>query len=202
MKNKQANEPQSDSNRQPPILQAQKKGSSGCGPKCAFFREIERLREVCLKCRVCSDSNSMQIAGRGIVGIDTAEDPESVILHSIGRKANAPEVYRNTANDNAPRSVTPLPPEIEERVRLLLAALIGLEPMKILVLHHLANGGNLSNFNEYFLALQTKWNSYQHFDKRNVWAIFNCIRRQHPELNVLFVRKLDPRNRNGKVTAE
>jgi len=174
----------------PRIVKATKQAhSNSCGPRCQYFREIERLREVCLKCTVCNASRSMQCGGRGMIYADNAEGGvDGQILYSIGKTHTSPEVYRDKAKDNAPRSVTPLPPDIEDRVRLLLAAIIGMTPLQALVLHHLANGGNLVNFNEYMARTLNDWDGRSIKDKRAAWFIFQSAKKKCPELDALFQR--------------
>lgn len=168
---------------------------ANCDNRCPTFREIqvlndrtpesirEELRAKCLDCPVFrvkkqkdgteKESDTMQLGGRGAVHIDAADNPDAVMLHSIGRKCQQPEVFR--PKDARIRSVTALDPAIEEKFREVTCTFFGLKPVEVLLLHHLANGGNLANFNRYVKALTKDLGKYKHLDKRNAWAIFKRI---------------------------
>lgn len=73
------------------------------------------------------------------------------------------------------RNVTALDPEVEDKLRSVVTSFFGLKPIETLLLHHLANDGNLSNFTEYIAGVQRDLGKYKHLDKRNAWAMFKRI---------------------------
>lgn len=145
-----------------------------CDKTCAVFREIERIRAQCLACNVCKEGNTMQIGGRGVVYMDSAENPETVLAHGKERPHVAPEVYRDGEEEHV-RNVTALPPEAEERFREVVCTYFGLRPVEVLLCHHLANGGNLANFKHFIDGVKSDLSKYKHLDKRNAWALFKHI---------------------------
>lgn len=147
--------------------------SSRCDNTCAVFRDIERIRAKCLACRVCKDGNTMQVGGRGVVSIDAAENPETVIGRAKGRRCTMPEVYRE--EKEAMRNVTALPPEVEEKLREVTCTFFGLRPIEVLLCHHLANGGNFATFGDAMDKVKSDLAKYKRLDKRNAWALLKHV---------------------------
>lgn len=146
---------------------------ANCDDKCPVFRQIEALRDRCLACNVCGDSNTLQVGGSGVVHIDAAEEPETILQRSIGKRHHLPHDLDDRKEEL--RNVTALDPEAEETLRSVTTSFFGLKGIEVLLLHHLANGGNLSNFSEYIAATQRDLGKYKHLDKRNAWAMFKRI---------------------------
>ena len=146
---------------------------ANCDAKCPVFRQIEALRDKCLACNVCADGNTLQVGGSGVVHLDAAEDPESVLQRSIGKRFH--QMGDIDGEEAELRNVTALDPETEETLRSVTASFFGLKPIEVLLLHHLANGGNLGNFSELIANVQRDLGKYKHLDKRNAWAIFKRI---------------------------
>ena len=144
-----------------------------CDNRCAVFRDIERMRAQCLACDVCGAGNTMQVGGRGVVYIDSAEEPETVIAHAKGRRYTSPEVYREEKDDM--RNVTALPAEVEEKLREVACTYFSMRPIEVLLCHHLANGGNLANFGSFIDGVKRDLGKYKHLDKRNAWALLKHI---------------------------
>ena len=141
-----------------------------CSPKCKHYRLIEEIRAACLACPCCSGKTTMQAGGRGLVYLDGADDAQAVLAHATGRACHAPaEPFAPPADE--PRNVTALPPEVEEKLRGVLSTFFGLRQTEVLLLHHLANGGNLSTFGDCLASFARQAAAYKHFDKRNSWAI-------------------------------
>lgn len=152
---------------------------ANCDRRCPVFRQIESIRAKCLDCTTgkedalfSKNKNTMQCGGRGVVYMDSAEDPETVICHSIDRRSTAPEVY---AEDKGERNVTALPAEVEAKLRELTSTFFGLNQIEVNLLWHLANGGNLANFADTMDGFKADLARYKHFDKRNSWAILKRI---------------------------
>ena len=145
---------------------------ANCDKRCPVFRQIEQIRAKCLACKVCKDGNTMQANGRGVVYTDSAEDAETVISHSVGKRFHSPDVYK--AKDPE-RNVTALPPDVEEKLRQFTATFFGLKQVEVNLLWHLANGGNLANFADTMERFNADMAKYKHLDKRNAWAIFKHI---------------------------
>ncbi len=160
-----------------------------CGKTCGTFRRIEQLRKICLSCNACKDTNTLQIKGRGTVYLDSADNPELVIQHGTGKTSHAPEVYEIEEEEiRKGEGVTLLPPEAEAKFAAILRGLISLSPIQVLLCHHFANGGNLTNFPKSLEKVAVQIMGYKHLDKRNAWAIWKSVRLRYPELDVLFVR--------------
>lgn len=145
---------------------------ANCDRRCKVYRLIEGLREKCLACRVCSDGNTMQGGGRGVVSIDAAEDPELVIARSVGRRHH---VHAVCADEREERNVTALPPDVEDDLRRVASAFFGLRQVEVNLLWHLANGGSFATFADRMEAFSVEMGRYTHLDKRNAWAIFKRI---------------------------
>lgn len=146
---------------------------ANCDDKCPVFRQIEALREKCLACTVCADGSTLQCGGSGVVHLDAAEEPETVLQRAIGKRYHQ---NRDIDGEEAElRNVTALDPETEETLRSVTASFFGLKPIEVLLLHHLANGGNLGNFSELIADVQRNLGKYKHLDKRNAWAMFKRI---------------------------
>ena len=146
---------------------------ANCSNRCPVFQEIEGLRAKCLACKVCEDGNTMQVGGSGVVSLDSAESPELVLRHSIGRKEHNPSVGREERESI--RNVTALDAETEDTLRSVVCTYFGLRPIEVLLCHHLANGGNLSSFGRYIESVRADMGKYKHLDKRNAWSMFKRI---------------------------
>jgi len=160
----------------------------------ATFREIEKLRDVCLKCKVCAKSNTMQAGGRGVVFADGAEtdngesaDIDYVIAHSVGKNHHAPEVYAKDQRQK-PITLTKLPVRVEDKLRDVLAGLVDLKPQEMLLLWHFAHGGNLANFRDTAAEFMERMAYWKDRDKRAVFHVWKTITRKMPFLDALFVR--------------
>ena len=122
---------------------------------------------------MCGDSNTLQVGGSGVVHLDAAEEPETILQRSIGKRHHQ---NRDIDGEEAEmRNVTALDPETEDKLRSVVTSFFGLKPIEVLLLHHLANGGNLGNFSEFIAGVQRDLGKYKHLDKRNAWAMFKRI---------------------------
>ena len=151
-----------------------------CDRHCKYYCQIEELREKCLKCRVCSDGNTIQANGRGVVHMDGAESAQGVLNHadrlSPIRASYEQDFDFDEQKPEKVHNVTALPPEIEEKLHFLMANFFSLKPIEVLLLWHLANGGNLVTFKKQTLDKTIKHiNSFQHFDKRNAFQLLKRI---------------------------
>ena len=169
-----------------------------CDKSCGTYRVIEGLRAQCLACRVCKDDNTMQIAGRGVVYMDSAEDPETVIAHGEGVRSHAPEAYREEEGETF---LTKLPADAERRLLYLLRCFASLDPMQVLICHHMANGGGLTDFGVKLDELSMRILGYEQFEKRNAWAIWKSVRAKCPELDELFIRHCEAAHRGRRTAA-
>ena len=146
---------------------------ANCDAKCPVFRQIEALRDTCLACGVCGKKNTLQVGGAGVVHLDAAEEPETILQRSIGKRHHQ---SRDIDGEEAEmRNVTALDPEVEDKLRSVVTSFFGLKPIEVLLLHHLTNGGNLGNFSEFIAGVQRDLGKYKHLDKRNAWAMFKRI---------------------------
>lgn len=145
---------------------------ANCDDRCPVFRQIETIRAKCLACTVCGDDNTMQVGGGGVVHLDAADDPETILRRSIGRRHHEP--LQADVKEEL-RNVTTLDPETEEKLRSVVTTFFGLKPIEVLLCHHLATGGNLGNFGEFIGKVQRDFGKYKHLDKRNAWVLFKRI---------------------------
>lgn len=146
---------------------------ANCDAKCPVFRQIETLRDKCLACNVCADSRTLQVGGSGVVHLDAAEEPEIILQRSISKRHHQFEGI--DGEEEELRNVTALDPETEETLRSVTASFFGLKPIEVLLLHHLANGGNLGNFSTYIADLMQDLGKYKRLNKGTAWAIFKRI---------------------------
>lgn len=183
---------------------------ANCDDRCDTFRAIQalpdgaskaerkRLLGTCLACPLFKvkrdkngrerESDSMQLGGRGAVHLDAADDIDLIMLRSIGgRRCTMPEVYGGRREGGAGR-LTDLPPEVERRVRELFAGLFSLRPPEILLMLHLANGGNQANFQDFMSDFIRYWNGRNIKDKRCAWALWKSATGKIPCLQTLFVK--------------
>lgn len=114
---------------------------ANCDDRCPVFRQIAEIRAKCLACKVCEDKNTLQCGGGGVVHVDAAENPELVY-----RRAKERELAPSTG-------VTALPLEVEDTLRQLFATFLGQDEITQLLIAHLANGGNLANFQDRLRSL-------------------------------------------------
>lgn len=146
---------------------------ANCDDKCPVFRQIEALREECLACDVCGKKNTLQVGGAGVVHLDAAEEPETILRRSIGKRYHQ---FQDIDGEEAElRNVTALDPETENTLRSVTASFFGLKPIEVLLLHHLANGGNLGNFSEFIADVQYNLGKYKRLNKGTAWAMFKRI---------------------------
>lgn len=141
---------------------------TSCSSKCPVYRQAEALRERCLSCRVCSDGNTMQCGGRGVVSVDAAEAQDAVIAHSTARRFREPEVYADAA-DGAD-GVTALPADVEDTLRRVTASFFGLRQVEVNLLWHLANGGTLATFGDRMGRFSAELGRYRSLDRRSAWS--------------------------------
>lgn len=153
---------------------------ANCDKRCPVFRQIESIRAKCLACATGKEhaifkknKNTMQCGGRGVVYMDSAEDPETVVAHSVAKRCHQPDILKNP--DEEVRNVTALPPDVEDTLRQFASTFFGLKQVEVNLLWHLANGGNLANFAETMERFNADMAKYKHLDKRNAWAIFKHI---------------------------
>lgn len=113
--------------------------------KCPHNDEIDRLTAICANCRF-NDSP----AGGGVISLDAVkEGAESVLLKiepSFDMKASF-----DPGEIDEPRQVhgvTPLSPETEEALRILLSELAQLPPRAVLLLHGLLNGKTVAEIGQ------------------------------------------------------
>lgn len=146
---------------------------ANCDAKCPVFRQIETLRDKCLACNVCGRGNTLQVGGSGVVHLDAAEEPETILQRSVGKRKHLFE--EEALEAELPHNVTQLPEDVEETLRFVLTSLFGLTPIEFLLLHHLDNGGNLGNFSAYIADLMQDLGKYKRLNKGTAWAIFQRI---------------------------
>lgn len=146
---------------------------ANCDDRCPVFRQIETIRAKCLACSVCGDSNTLQVGGSGMVHLDAADEPESILRRSTGKRHHEPLPLETSKEEL--RNVTALDAETEEKLRSVTTTFFGLKPIEVLLCHHLATGGNLGNFGEFIGKVQRDFGKYKHLDKRNAWVLFKRI---------------------------
>jgi len=145
---------------------------ANCDKRCPTFRQIEVLRAKCLACNVCKETNTFQANGRGAVYLQSADDQELLLRHSVGRRHHDPDVYSEKSCDDG---VTALPTDVEDTLRRMTSTFFGLRLIEVALLWHLANGGNLANFSDVMTRFRADLDRYKHLDKRNAWSIFKHI---------------------------
>ncbi len=123
---------------------------------------IEMLRPKCVVC----DPTQMPRGGRSQV------DATDFTLSK--RKVDPCDQVPIAANQ-ADRDVRGVSPEAFDRFRTAMTALFSLNPLDLLIVQHIANGGSFGSFASVFINLMQKCKRYHGSAKQMVYARKNAI---------------------------
>ncbi len=121
-----------------------------CTPaKCPHRALLEKARAACLAC------NHIAPAGHG--GTISYEAAGELLVER--QRLDAEDSLRKHAaqldGEDLRTRATQLPEAVEEKLRLLLHTVTGLDTVDALLALHVANGGTCTNFGDYLLRLAT-----------------------------------------------
>lgn len=131
---------------------------------CKHRNDPNRLQR-CLKCRKADD-----------------ESYHGKVVHLNGR-----DIAQKTQAGS--RYVTDLPNDIEDKLREAMCSLFGLDPIELLLVHHLINGGRLSSFGDRLAKVASRIGRYRGSQRAQAHAMKEAIGRKMPTIAIVINAK-------------
>lgn len=133
---------------------------------------IEMLRPKCVAC------DPMQMPRGGKSQIELSDFTES--------KRNIDPCANVITESQADRDVRGVSPEAFDRFRTAMTALFALNPLDLLIVQHIANGGSFGSFDRVYINLMQKCKRYHGSAKQMVYARKNNICAKLPQLRPMI----------------
>ena len=137
--------------------------------------QTDALRDKCLRCNMCGNGSTLQVGGVGVVHLDAADNPETIMRFSAVR-----------TEPTRPESVSALPLELEQIFRARIIDIFNLPIRHVLFFIHLMRGGCLMDFSDFMEQVQNI-KSKLNFDKRSAWSFKQQIIGRLPWLKDIFI---------------
>jgi len=164
--------------------------------KCPHRELIEKARSCCLACNPDAESHhgSSHVQATDYT-LAKRIDNEYAFTETVD-----PALAMEIQDHNSASGVTKLRYCDENRLRVSMATLFGLDPVELLLVQHLFLGGDLASFDESERAVATRILRYRGEPRGRAFQLKEAIIRKWPKIEPVFKRLIRPSSKKGNRT--